>query len=56
MLYIHWDPIVFTFMEYIKINHLSQRCDVQRTSHLCDNYFIFMYFHERKHDGIPMCA
>jgi len=25
MLYTLWDPIVFTFMEYIKLNHLSQR-------------------------------
>jgi len=25
------------------------------TSDLWDNDLIFMYFHERKHDGIPMC-
>ena len=29
MLCTHWDPIVFTSMEYIKLNHLSHRCDVQ---------------------------
>jgi len=25
MLCTHWDPIVFTSMEYIKLNHLSQK-------------------------------
>jgi len=38
----HWDPSVFTSMEYIKLNNLSQK--VWRARHtLWDKWFNFMY-------------